>query len=256
MSDLEKVARVRDWVYANTHIASNNDFMLKGDDYPKHDRSLYENFLPMFEMRGGLFCSGIAFLLYQVYQALGFTAGVLDFGDPQTVSHSVTMVRIAGQVFLQDAYFNLEYQNEGGEPLSTSCIYQRLADGNTACIGEGDNKERYVHFGAFPTGSWTLYTTNVEMAHPIELGPKHIVCKCRTSIQAFSLKYYKFEDGMNLLGEQGYPRNMQFFLLHPYGVYEADRYISEPSESMLFRPVEEVMKNKKVHWPMSKIKTK
>ena len=227
--------------------------MLKGDDYPKRDRSLDENFRPMFEMKGGLFCTGIAFLLYQVYQALGFTAGVLDFGDPKTVSHSMTLVRISDRVFLQDAYFNLEYQNECGEPLSISCIYKRLLLGNTACIAEGETKERHVHFGAFPTGSWTLSTTNLEAVHPMELGPKHIVCKCRTSIQAFSLKFYRFEEGMEFLRKKGLPPNMQYFLLVPYGIFEADRYIRNPRESKLFQTANKEMKNRNMHLPVSKI---
>ncbi len=73
----------------------------------------------------GVYCGDTAWILMRIYQAFGFDSYIYNFGIvPAT--HVVTVVRLAGQLVVQDAFFNYDLRDEAGEPLELSSVLARL----------------------------------------------------------------------------------------------------------------------------------
>ncbi len=74
----------------------------------------------------GVICGDTAWILMRIYQAFGFESYTYNYGIGPAATHVVTVVRLAGQLVVQDASFNYDLRDEAGELLELSSVLERL----------------------------------------------------------------------------------------------------------------------------------
>lgn len=92
-SDLHVTSAVRDWVSQNmVHAAG------WGTYGPERHWAIppLEQFDSMAKHEYGYWCGSFALVLSQIYNELGLEANIYNFGDPDSFSHVVTVVKLPG----------------------------------------------------------------------------------------------------------------------------------------------------------------
>jgi hypothetical protein len=190
LDDITRVNQICDWVYQNADIVSKRDFLIDSEKYPIHSQSLDENFRLLFEDKGGHWCAGIASLLKQVYETLGYRSWVYYCGVPDILTHATTLVEVNGTIYIQDAYFNFSYVDDKGYLLPFYKLLRKLADGTPVNIREHMHRSRDVHTtAAINLTNWALARAIPKSFKKISKG--HAVYKSETSIHAFKDHWYR-----------------------------------------------------------------
>ena len=72
-------------------------------------------------------CGGVSNILARVYGAFGFTAYAYDMGDPDTLTHVVTIVRADGKLHIQDGSYGYVLRDRKGQRLDfpSAMLYLR-----------------------------------------------------------------------------------------------------------------------------------
>lgn len=149
-TEIEKTDIVREWVYRYTGIPYENV------PYVTYDTRWYNLFrrlglcnyyiwqeLTLYKVRarGGYYCGGMSITLSDMYVFLGYDAAIVDFAvfdDEVVASHVVTIVFVDDKWIVQDATFNLSYEDEFGRRLAIEEIQQNLLHGKPVNIKRGN----------------------------------------------------------------------------------------------------------------------
>lgn len=125
LDDFEKVRRIRAWVHSWVNIGGKREktnYSWNFADTQPID-SVYEGFE---NNELSVLCGGTATTLKKIYRLLGFSARTYDFGLKSPKTHVLTLVRVQGEEYIQDAYGNYEILDEKRKPLSFGELLSRL----------------------------------------------------------------------------------------------------------------------------------
>lgn len=129
LDDWTKVSVLRDWAYETIDWGSGATLINGQVASEFFQRSAPAAFAVFLQDRAGTFCGGAAYALKELYRLYGFDAYMVDIGNPQVMTHTVTLVRLqhGGReiVSVQDPTFNLTYLDSDGLPYD---YFQLLAD--------------------------------------------------------------------------------------------------------------------------------
>ena len=118
-----------DFLFALTNYVSESVKVAVGvtlapDNYWRS--SATENLSAMAADQYGVYCGGTAWILLEIFEEFGFDAFTYDFGSrsDSPTSHVVTLVRVNSSIFAYDAYLNLTYTQQDGNPLDFRDLIQ------------------------------------------------------------------------------------------------------------------------------------
>jgi hypothetical protein len=167
----------------------------------------------------GVDAAGAALALCRACIEKGLDAWCYEFGFPQILTHTVTIVEVDGVLQVHDAFFNLGYR------LSFHDMLQSLRNGNAVASKRAarDRKIYIMDPAAEPerTVRWLEAKANRELEpenglRRFELvwGPEGFTATC-PAIDMVS----------RALAERGYPGDLQYLMLHPVAVFDGyDEY--------------------------------
>jgi hypothetical protein len=235
MDDLTRISMIRDWIYQQTDAAATRKHLLKDSDHSLRSMGMRDLFRSMEHDTGGHWCSGVAYILERVLLALGYQAYVYDYGDPESLTHSVTLVRVNGQLYLQDAYFNLTYGDGSGTPLPFIEMLARLAHGGQPQKLRGKHRWRDVHFESFSQANEWRWNPYIEWGSCRQPSIDHVVCKANmdTAFENHSL----VPETLDFLSRHARPRDLDQLMLFPLGVTNLDGYLLDRGPSDILREV-------------------
>jgi hypothetical protein len=235
-TELERISIIREWVYMNTDNAATEDMLIDRDVFAVWRLSAEENLSLHEQNVGGGWCTDINHILMQVYEAFGYRAWRYDYGIKNGITHSVTLVEVDNDVHMQDAYFNLEYCSESGDPLPFLQVLKSLKAGKDVNYKNGLNRYRDVHSRNYkiPADSWVSNT----QGDPVKMTDFHFVHKGNTTWDAFLSKYPRNRRAekvrtMKLLKDHGFPADITYLVLFPLGIYDGG-YRTNPADSKMY----------------------
>jgi hypothetical protein len=221
---LLELSRIREWIYAEIDVAASSDYLI---DF--HWQATAEEMLHAFRTdQGGVLCAGAAQLLHAVYRDLGHESYVLHYGILGGLTHAVVIVRVGGEFYVQDPYFNYAFS----QPLSQ--IIEQLVIGKLPAMVEGAPQFRDVHRrpdgGIWPPGAWAI-----DPEHPdsqCRLRPDgREVCRAVHSpdmfVSRFPIFFANYFVTLDRAAEFGLPRDIRSLLMFPYGLFGPQGYISD-----------------------------
>jgi hypothetical protein len=214
---LRRIDAVRNWVYANTDIAVDQKALLPYDKYPLHALKIEELMELHDRNTGGHFCAGINYWMY-------------SYGDETSLTHAVALVEVEGNLYAQDAYFNLTYVDQHDQPVPFYTMLENLLDGREPKIKTGDSRFRDVHLRErVPAdGGWAVAGILTDTCKT--LGEQWSVCKSQTSSEAFLANFSDVQKAYAFLAEHGLPKSRHYLSLFPLGV-TGEGWIDDPTKS-------------------------
>jgi hypothetical protein len=121
LSEWGKVILLRQWAYSHIDTSTKSCLIDQDRGFAFYSKDAQELFQAFAEDRGGVWCYGAAFSLARLYGVYGLDAYVCDMGNPEVMTHAVTLVRIrhGGRTILsvQDPTFDLTYVDAADEPV-------------------------------------------------------------------------------------------------------------------------------------------
>lgn len=209
---LEQARALRDYAFQTVPLAAVEDFLF-------HDRvvnlPLEEGLSLMSEEKGGVFCGATAVYLARLYAATGFDAWTYNFGLLDTFTHVTTLVRIDGEIYVQDAYLNFEYMDESDAPVPFHEVILRTAAGNPPPVrGGGGNKPGYFQDAANVL-TWSGDDFDVETCEPIEGG---LFCHAPITLERIMETYFLADQIWATLESDGWPAIVDYLLLYPVDI--------------------------------------
>ena len=235
-----KLNAIRDLAYANidgASVAGN----LAGINLQDVSR---ENLIKVFTRFSadveGVWCAKTADVLSLVYRHLGYEAWTLHYGfrGPNLVTHAVTLVRTGSRIVVQDAYFNITYVNDSGDPLDLFDIAERLRNKNPPQYSFGENMFKDMHrqnaglisrLSATPltSPSFPFYGRGKPMQVKV-LDDQRIIIRAVFDPLAYQASInrptHPDHETMTRLREAGYPAELIYLLLYPIGLSYEGKY--------------------------------
>jgi len=208
----ETVRALRRYLYRRLPLASNGDYWVT--DPPVREAASLQSALKLFETaERGVWCQAAAVLLAQLYEAAGYRAWVTSFGDVDTLTHTVTLVEVDGEIYLQDAYFNLDYVRVGGAPLPYFEALQRLAAGRSLRV----RQDLDFRLGIFPepqvAKEWTPPGLHADIV--CTAAPPPYLCNVAVTGRRFAEVFYIRDKVKAYLRRQGRPEGFEYLMLTP-----------------------------------------
>ena len=165
---------------------------------------------------------GTALALWRAFAKKGLRAWWYEFGLPDTITHSVTIVETDGVPQIHDAVFNLTY------PLGFHDVLDQLRDGRpVAAKSESRDRKIYVMDPAFEAEGavgWLEANADRELA-PID-GLRRF--EVLWNVEAFIATFPGIEAAYQGLEERGYPRDLRFLMLHPVEMFDGEKSHDDP----------------------------
>jgi hypothetical protein len=182
-----------------------------------HRMSYAEMTAALTQSHLGVLSGGAALALWRACHERGLRAWCYEFGFPQSLTHTVTIVEISGHLQVHDAFFNLNY------PLGFEGILDSLRNGN-AVTGEREIRDRKIYImdpGHEPdqTIRWLESHADDELA-PVD-GLRRF--ELLWNPEAFAATHPGVPAVSRDLVARGYTGDLQFLMLHPVAVFDGDR---------------------------------
>ena len=165
---------------------------------------------------------GAALALRRAFASKGFHAWCYEFGLADSITHTVTVVETDGALQIYDAFFNLTY------PLGFYEVLDELRDGRpVAAKTEIRDRKIYVMDPAFePEAAVRWLEGNADR----ELSPVDGLRRFELlwNVEACIATHPGIEAAHQTLEERGYPRDLQFLMLHPVEVFDGEKSHRDP----------------------------
>jgi hypothetical protein len=117
MGTMERARALRSYVAERYVLASTRESLL--DQESLATAPLEECISRMESNTGGVWCHGVSLLLTRIYTAADIPSYVHNYGLPDPLyCHAVNLVEVDGDLYMQDAYFNVEYVDAAGQPVA------------------------------------------------------------------------------------------------------------------------------------------
>ncbi len=239
LSDFERVSAIRQWVYAQVDLAASSTLLVDEAAYPLHLGTVDENFQRVFDDNGGYWCGGTAYLASQVYQAMGFPAVTYDCGNSLLLTHVVALVQVEGRWYAEDAYFNLSYVDDTGQPLPFLDLLRQLGTGHVPQSRQGKRINKDVHWTAeIPPGRAQRFDWSLGIDGPAALKRKlndtHYVYRAHPTLEDFLAFLPTDSPILAWLESERLPRTLTSLLMFPLGMNDQGRYFTNPAQHPLF----------------------
>jgi predicted nucleic acid-binding Zn-ribbon protein len=165
----------------------------------------------------GVLSGGTALALWRACHERGLRAWCYEFGFPQSLTHTVTIVEIDEMLHVHDAFFNLSY------PLALDDLLESLRSGN-AVTGEREARDRKIYI-ADPAREPDQTVRWLESHADDELEPIDGLRRFELlwNPEAFAATHPSIPAVSSDLSARGYPGDLQFLMLHPVAVFDGER---------------------------------
>jgi hypothetical protein len=166
----------------------------------------------------GVLSGGAALALWRACKERGLHAWCYEFGFPESLTLTVTIVDVDGMLQVHDAFFNLSYRS-GLLDLLTS-----LRDGNPVS-GKRVVRDRKIYV-MDPAGEAKAAICWVEAHADRELEPVDGLRRFELlwNPEAFTATYPEIDAVSRSLTARGYPEDLQFLKLHPVAVFDGTKW--------------------------------
>jgi hypothetical protein len=225
LKDLSRRAnKLRRRVYRETPVASAN--RVAELDY----RMCYAEMAAVLESaRLGVSSAGAALALWRAYSEHGLRAWCYQFGFPENLTQTVTVVDIDGVLQIHDAFFNSSYPSGLHDVLASL----RHGDGVTGKRGVRDRKIYIMDPAREPsrTARWLQEHADREL-EPVD-GLRRF--ELHWDHEAFVATHSTIEPALSELATRGYPADLQFAMLHPVAVFDGAKWHRNRAEMPLLR---------------------
>jgi predicted nucleic acid-binding Zn-ribbon protein len=206
------VKRTRRKVYRQTPVAT-CDRIAELD----HRMSYADMTTALARSKLGVLSGGTALALWRACHERGLRAWCYEFGFPQSLTHTVTIVEVGEVLHVHDAFFNLSY------PLALGDMLDALRSG-TAVTGEQEVRDRKIYIadpGREPDQSlrWLESHADVEL-EPVD-GLRRF--ELLWNEEAFAATHSRIPAASSDLSARGYPGDLEFLMLHPVAVFDGER---------------------------------
>ena len=212
MKDLSRrVRKLRRKVYRRLPVATRN-----GIAELDHRMSFAEMMGAFAQGHLGALSEGAALALWRGCDESNLRAWCYEFGFPQSLTHTVTVVEIDGVLQVHDAFFNLSY------PLGLDDLLASLQGGNSV-NSKREARDRKIYI-ADPAGETQQTLRWLEANADRELKPVAGLRRFELlwNPEAFSATYPAIDSVSRDLAVRGYPGDLQFLMLHPVSVFDGD----------------------------------
>jgi len=215
-TDWSKVNALRQWAYE--HVPCGSSSLLLDHD----TLTTAQLFKAILANRGVVWCGGTARALQLLSSAFGLTAYSLNLGTEVLDSHTVTLIRIRHngryQLVVQDAYYNLSYVDETGQPIGFFALLDLVLKGRHGEI-TGLRAEGLKPFLIAPGDGWAEITGRP----PVGLLPGGIEKHYFNS----TFDYFRRNGGTRIpeqLELMGFPPDPIYLFLFPAGMWGSRGY--------------------------------
>jgi len=179
--------------------------------------------------RLGLSSAGAALALWRAYSEHGLRAWCYQFGFPETLTLTVTIVEIDGVLQVHDAFFNFSY------PCGLHDVLGSLRNGE-AVTGKGTAQDRKLYImdpAREPSGTarWLEEHADREL-EPVD-GLRRF--ELFWNQEAFAATHPAIERVFRDLATRGYPADLQFSMLHPVAVFDGTKWHRDRADMPLLR---------------------
>ncbi len=210
--DLRTVRALRRYLYRRLPLASNGDYWIT--DPPVREAASLQSAMKLFETADrGVWCQAAAVLLARLYEAAGYRAWVTSYGDPGTLTHTVTLVEVDGVLYLEDAYFNLDYVRADG----TAQPYFEALEGLSHRRPPRVRQDLDFRLGIFPdprvAREWTPPGLHGDIVCVNGAAP--YLCNVALTAERFAEVFYIRDRVKAFLRSQGEPAVFDYLMLHP-----------------------------------------
>ncbi|HYZ42589.1 MAG TPA: hypothetical protein VE687_18480, partial [Stellaceae bacterium] len=223
MKDLSRLARrLRRKVYRQMPVASPTRIA------ELDPRMSYAEMVAAVEQGAlGVSSAGTALALWRAYSERGLRAWCYEFGFPESLTYTVTIVEVDGALEVHDAFCNLTYL------LSFHGLLDALRYGNVAAV-KASRRDRKIYI-ADPGAergdmlSW-LEANAAREFEPIDGLRRY---ELLWSLEAFTAIGVGIDAAFRELDARGFSRDLQFLMLHPLAVFDGEQHHREPARMPL-----------------------
>ncbi|HEY1432114.1 MAG TPA: hypothetical protein VGF39_10890 [Stellaceae bacterium] len=177
----------------------------------------------------GVSSSGAALALWRACSESGLRAWCYQFGFPESLTQTVTIVDIDGVLQIHDAFFNLSY------PLGLYEVLASLRNGE-AVTGKRAVRDRKIYImdpAREPNRAarWLKEHADGEL-EPVD-GLRRF--ELLWNPEAFVATHPAIDAMFRDLESRGYPADLQFSMLHPIAVFDGKKWHRDRAEMPLLR---------------------
>jgi hypothetical protein len=207
------VRKLRQKVYRETPVASANRI---AELDPR--MSYLDMTTALAATKLGVSSRGAALALWRACKDRGLRAWCYEFGFPESLTQTVTIVDADGVLEMHDAFFNSSYRS-GLPDLLTS-----LREGR-ALSGKHGTRDRKIYI-MDPTREAPARARWLETHADRELEPVDGLRRFQVlwNLEAFAATYPAIDAVSRSLAARGYPEELQFLKLHPIAVFDGVRW--------------------------------
>jgi hypothetical protein len=166
----------------------------------------------------GVLSGGAALALWRACSERDLRAWCYEFGFPESLTHTVTIVEINAVLEVHDAFFNLSY------PLGFDDLLASLREGD-AVGGKREIRDRKIYI-ADPAGEPEPTIRWLEANADRELKPVDGLRRFELlwDPEAFTATYPGIHIVSRDLAVRGYPGDLQFLMLHPVSIFDGESH--------------------------------
>ncbi len=164
----------------------------------------------------GVLSGGAALALWRACSERDLRAWCYEFGFPESLTHTVTVVEIDGVLEVHDAFFNLSY------PLGFDDLLASLRDGD-AVSGKREVRDRKIYI-ADPVCEPEQTVRWLEANADRELKPVDGLRRFELlwNPEAFTATHPGIHTLSRDLAVRGYPGDLQFLMLYPVSIFDGE----------------------------------
>jgi hypothetical protein len=162
----------------------------------------------------GVLSRGAALALWRACHERGLSAWCYEFGFPESLTHTVTVVEIDGVLTVHDAFFNSSY------PVALQGILDALRTGNAVGAKQEvrDRKIYVADWTSEPEQTVRWLESHAEAELEAIDGLRRF--KLLWNPEAFAATHPDIPAVFGDLAARGYPEDLQFLMLHPVAVFD------------------------------------
>lgn len=223
LKDLSRGAnKLRRRVYRELPVASANRTA------ELDSRMCYADMAAILEStRLGISSVGAALALWRAFSEHGLRAWCYQFGFPERLTQTVTIVEIDGLLQVHDAFFNLSY------PCGLYEVLGSLRNGE-AVTGKGAAQDRKLYImdparEPAATARWLEEHADRELEEVDGLRRFELLWDEKAFVATHPAVEAVFRD----LATRGYPADLQFSMLHPVAVFDGAKWHRDRAEMPL-----------------------
>lgn len=223
-TDLDRVRALRSWA-SGWWPVSQSEITDHPDAYWKVDPT--ELFANGRDGRYGGPCGSAAWMLMFVYDHFGLDAWVYNFGNPEGPgTHVVTLVKVDGDIVVQDAHLNAELTEPAGRPTDVRQAIAEIAEDGISSVHVAYQQAPRRCLAENPAqcyGGWMGQREPEQKCTQLDYYPHNWVCEFPNFIGTNLSEDSRFQSSVStFLSAHGRVPSYQTLMLHPINLTGTD----------------------------------